>query len=72
MDAELKEHRRLSQAFKCYLEPCFNQHLALLAARSKAHGQNSASRANLVKSSLERKRMRRVCVPGDIGRNVAL
>src|ERR1700729_4384016 len=26
MDAELKEHRRLSGAFKCYVEPCFNEH----------------------------------------------
>src|SRR6202044_1496310 len=26
MDAELEEHRRLRRAFKCYVEPCFNEH----------------------------------------------
>src|ERR1700722_4885633 len=57
MDAELKEHRRLSGAFKCYIEPCFNEHLELLKAQAEACAETVRARP----STREARRNANVC-----------
>jgi hypothetical protein len=45
----------VSRAFKCYVEPCFNQHWRSSSAQSKGR-PNGGRRANrCARSSLERK-----------------
>jgi hypothetical protein len=47
MDIELQKHRRLSRTFKRYVEPCFNQHLAILTGSVEGAAEQCEAREPL-------------------------